>query len=119
MIFLGIHRIQNWIQYKKLALQYKPTIIFYSRDPHPLRKPPYGLKLIFYHEFNTYIFQDYADGATCTKLRFPLQTDGQEKYLSHMTLLNTLFTHKSAISRSLQFTSSGVCKNHRTRAFLN
>jgi hypothetical protein len=72
VIFLGIHRIQNWIQYKKLALQYKPTIIFYSRDPHPLRKPPYGLKLIFYHEFNTYIFQDYADGATLYKTKIPI-----------------------------------------------
>jgi hypothetical protein len=78
MIHVGLHRIQHWTEYKELMLNYYPSIIFYSRDSHPLRKPPYGLKLIFYHEFNTYIFQDYADGKTLVKTKIPLSDQGPE-----------------------------------------
>ena len=76
MIHVGIYHIQRWTQYKELVLLYSPPIIFYSRDPHPLRKPPYGLKLIFYHEFDTYIFQDYANGAILFKTKIPLSDQG-------------------------------------------
>ncbi len=74
---VGIYRIKSWNEYSKLAQKFKPNIIFYSRDPHPLRKPPYGLKLIFYHELDSYIFQDYADDTTLFKTKIPIQ--GQDK----------------------------------------
>jgi hypothetical protein len=58
---LGVYRIHNWDEYRKLALEYKPSTIFYSRDPHPLSKPPWGPKLIFYNGFDGYVFTDSAD----------------------------------------------------------
>jgi len=59
---LGVYRIHEWDEYRKLALEYKPGIVFYSRDPNPLSKPPWGLKLIFYNGSDGYIFTDSADG---------------------------------------------------------
>jgi hypothetical protein len=70
---VGIHRIKSWKEYRKLAQKLKPNTIFYSLDPHPLRNPPYGLKLIFYHELDSYIFQDYAANATLYKTKIPIQ----------------------------------------------
>jgi hypothetical protein len=90
---MGIYRIQSWTRYKELALKYSPPIIFYSRDPHPLRKPPYGLKLIFYHKFNTYIFQDYADGAILFKTKIPLSDRGpREVPITHEAIENFIHT---------------------------
>ena len=59
---MAVYRILKWEKYKKLALAFKPPIIYYSRDPHPTCKPPWGLKLIFYHGFDGYVFTDYAEG---------------------------------------------------------
>jgi hypothetical protein len=72
VVRLGITRIKRWKEYKKLALEYKPKIIYYAIDSHPLRKPPWGLKLIFYQGFNGYIFSDYADGVTLHKTKIPI-----------------------------------------------
>lgn len=72
---MGVYRIKDWHEYRAAAQELKPTIIFYSRDPHPLRTPPYGLKFIFYHELDSYIFHDYADGATLVKTKIPIQGD--------------------------------------------
>jgi hypothetical protein len=46
-------------------------------DSHPLRKPPWGLKLIFYNGLNGYVFVDYSDGATLYKTKIPIQ--GKDK----------------------------------------
>jgi len=46
-------------------------------DSHPLRKPPWGLKLIFYNGLNGYFFVDYADGVTLYKTKIPIQ--GKDK----------------------------------------
>ena len=70
---MTVNRIRRWNEYKKLALEFKPKIIYYAIDSHPLRKPPFGLKLIFYEGFNGYIFIDYADGATLYKTKIPIQ----------------------------------------------
>jgi hypothetical protein len=74
---VGIYRIKSWNDYRKLAQKFKPNVIFYSRDPHPLRNPPYGLKLIFYHELDSYVFQDYAANTMLFKTKIPIQ--GQDK----------------------------------------
>ncbi len=70
---MTVNRIRRWKEYKKLALEFQPKIIYYAIDSHPLRKPPFGLKLIFYEGFNGYIFIDYADGATLYKTKIPIQ----------------------------------------------
>ena len=74
---MGVYRILNWDEYRKLAQVFKPNIILYLRESHPLRKPPYGLKLIFYHQLDSYIFIDYADDTALYKTKIPIQ--GQNK----------------------------------------
>lgn len=70
---MGVYRIQSWDEYRKLALAFKPKIIYYSRDPHPTSRPPWGLKLIFYHEFDGYVFTDYADGDALHKTHISIK----------------------------------------------
>ena len=74
---MGVYRIRSWEEYRDLARECKPGIIYYARDSHPLRKPPWGLKLIFYQGFNGYVFIDYADGATLHKTKIPIR--GKDK----------------------------------------
>jgi len=70
---LGIFRIQSWDEYKKLALEFKPSIVYYSKDPHPTCKPPWGLKLIFYNGFDGYVFTDYAEEDVLHKTGIPIR----------------------------------------------
>jgi hypothetical protein len=72
---VGVYHIRAWIQYRELTQKYTPNIIFYSLDPHPLRQPPWGLKFIFYHGYDSYIFRDYADGATLHKTKIPINNN--------------------------------------------
>ena len=74
---MTVNRIRSWEEFRKLALEFKPEVIFYVIDSHPLRKPPWGLKFIFYNGFNGYVFVDYADGATLYKTKIPFQ--GKDK----------------------------------------
>jgi hypothetical protein len=90
---VGVYRIKGWNEYQKLAKTLKPNIIFYSRDPHPLRKPPYGLKLIFYHQLDSYIFQDYANGATLVKTKIPIRgQDTSDVPILHDDIVNCIHT---------------------------
>ena len=73
MVRLPVKHIRLWEEYRKLASEMKPKIIYYAIDSHPLRKPPWGLKLIFYQGFTGYVFNDYADGATLHKTKIPIQ----------------------------------------------
>ncbi|UCH37351.1 MAG: hypothetical protein JSV76_06665 [Candidatus Bathyarchaeota archaeon] len=76
---MAIYRIVSWEKYRDHALEFTPSIIYYAIDSHPLRNPPWGLKLIFYHDFNGYVFIDYADGATLYKTKIPFRgTDPRE-----------------------------------------
>jgi hypothetical protein len=70
---MGIYRIHRWIAYRETARKLMPVTMFYSLDPHPLRKPPWGLKLIFYHKLDSYIFQDYADELSLHKTKIPIK----------------------------------------------
>ncbi len=72
-----VNRIRRWKEYRTLALEFKPEVIFYVIDSHPLRTPPWGLKLIFYNDLNGYVFVDYADGAILYKTKIPIQ--GKDK----------------------------------------
>lgn len=57
----------------KIALECKPSTIFYSRDPHPPSKPPLGLSLIFYNGFNGYVCTDSADEDVLQKTGIPIK----------------------------------------------
>ena len=66
---MGVYHIHTWIQYRELVQKYTPNVMFYSLDPHPLRHPPWGLKFIFYHGLDSYVFRDYADGVMLHKTK--------------------------------------------------
>ena len=70
---LAVYRVLKWEEYRELALAFNPPIIFYSRDPHPTCRPPWGLKLIFYHGFDRYVFTDYAKGEVLHKTKIPIR----------------------------------------------
>jgi hypothetical protein len=70
---MGVYHIHTWIQYRELAQKYTPNVMFYSLDPHPLRHPPWGLKFIFYHGLDSYVFRDYADGVMLHKTKIPVK----------------------------------------------
>ena len=74
---MTVNHIRYWKEYRKLALEFKPENVYYAINSHPLRKPPWGLRLIFYHDFNGYVFSDYADGVTLHKTKIPIQ--GKDK----------------------------------------
>ena len=80
---MAVYRILTWEEYRKLTLTFRPTIVYYARDPHPTNKPPWGLKLIFYHEFDGYVFTDYAEGDRLHKTGIPIR--GVSK--SHIPIL--------------------------------
>ncbi len=69
---MTVYRIQSWEDFKKSVVELSPSIIFYRRDPHPLRKPPIGIRLTFYHENDMYMFIDFANGETMRKTGMPI-----------------------------------------------
>ena len=69
---MAVFRILKWEDFKEKALACSPDIVFYQKDKHPLRRPPIGLRLTFYHGKDTYAFIDFADGATLRKTGIPV-----------------------------------------------
>lgn len=69
---MTIYRIDAWGRFKELATTLKPEFVFYLAEPHPLRKPPLGLRLTFYDRSNMYVFIDYADGKVLHKTGIPV-----------------------------------------------
>lgn len=69
---MTIFRILRWEDFKSRVKELSPSIIFYRKDPHPLRRPPIGVRLTFYHEKDMYVFIDFADGETLRKTGLPV-----------------------------------------------
>ncbi|MDQ1279069.1 MAG: hypothetical protein QG670_329 [Thermoproteota archaeon] len=67
-----VKHIQTWHNFKALASELHPDTIFYLVEPHPLRTPPIGLRLTFYHNQEMYVFQDYAEGTFLAKTGIPI-----------------------------------------------
>ena len=74
-----MYRLNSWSEYRKLALVLKPLTVYFVRDPHPLRTPPWGLRLIFYTGFDGYVFIDYADGSELRKTKTPIRGNGEDE----------------------------------------
>ena len=70
---MTVYRILKWQDFAELIQDFQPSVLFYQKDKHPLRKPPIGLRLIFYHQKDTYAFIDFADGATLRKTGIPVK----------------------------------------------
>lgn len=69
---MPVHRVDAWNEFKSLVLALKPDTIYYLSEPHPLRKPPLGLRLTFYQGGNMYVFTDFADSETLHKTGIPI-----------------------------------------------
>jgi len=70
---MTVKHVANWEEFKKLASELLPVIIFYIEQPHPLKTPPLGLRLTFYHGQDMYVFIDYANGASLVKTGIPVK----------------------------------------------
>ena len=70
---MTVYRILKWDDFERRVLDFQPSTLFYQKDKHPLRKPPIGLRLTFYHETDTYALIDFADGATLKKTKIPVK----------------------------------------------
>jgi len=79
MIRMTVLRIMRWEEFRNLVNTLSPDVILYGKDSHPLRRPPIGLRLIFYHERDMYVFIDYADGEALRKTGIPVRTADEEK----------------------------------------
>lgn len=58
---LPVFRVRKLDDLKKIVKEHSPDIIFYWKEPHPLRRPPIGLRLTFHHKMDTYVFIDFAN----------------------------------------------------------
>jgi len=74
---MALYRVLTWKEYQTLVLTFNPRIIYYSRDSHPTCKPPWGLKLIFYHGFDGYVFTDYAQKDHLHKTGIPIRGENK------------------------------------------
>ena len=74
---MTVHRVSSWNEFKSLVKSLKPETVFYLSEPHPLRNPPLGLRLTFYHEREMYVFTDLADAKVLHKTGI-LLTDPDE-----------------------------------------
>jgi len=76
---MALHRIVKWSEFRSLVRRFMPKIIFYAKESNPLAKPKVGLKLIFYHGMDTYVFTDYADGRVLHKTGIPVEISGDDE----------------------------------------
>jgi len=72
--FVGmpVVRVNNWEEFRRFVKEMVPDTVFYLPEPHPLRKPPLGLRLTFYHGKDMYVFTDFADGKSLKRTGIPL-----------------------------------------------
>ena len=71
-IRMPVHRVDHWQKFKDLVLTLKPDTVYYLSEPHPLKKPPLGLRLTFYYKGNMYVFTDYAENNSLHKTGIPV-----------------------------------------------
>lgn len=76
---MTVNRVGNWNEFKSLVLSLQPDTVFYLSEPHPLRKPPLGLRLTFYYKQDMYVFTDFADANILHKTGIPL-TDPDDRF---------------------------------------
>ncbi|UCH01386.1 MAG: hypothetical protein JSV20_05765 [Candidatus Bathyarchaeota archaeon] len=69
---MSVYRLNTWEEFRMQIMVLHPETIFYLAQPHPLRAPPLGLRLTFYHNQDMYVFVDYADGPSLVKTGIPI-----------------------------------------------
>jgi len=92
---MTVFRLVKWEDFEKRALDLQPSIIFYQKDKHPLRKPPIGLRLTFYNEKDTYTFIDFANGVNLKKTGIPVKESEvrDEGLIDDQEIIHFLSTH--------------------------
>jgi len=66
--------VNNWKEFKKLAIALHPEFIAYTVQNAPLSRPPIGLRLVFATESVQYVFLDFADGDAFRRTKLPVHT---------------------------------------------
>ena len=90
---MALHRIMRWSEFRSLVRRFTPKIIFFAKESNPLAKPKVGLKLMFYHGMDTYVFTDYADGNVLHKTGIPVEASGDEGRIDDEDIRRFLMEH--------------------------
>lgn len=69
---MGVIRIQDWNKFKKAVKDLGPATILYSVDADFGNQPPLNLRLVFYHNGNTYVYIDVPDNSHLKETRIPI-----------------------------------------------
>ena len=69
---MPIHRVESWEKFKDLFSSLNPETVYYLSEPHPLKEPPIGLRLTFYHGKDMYVFTDFADANALHRTGIPI-----------------------------------------------
>ncbi len=71
---MGVVRIENMNDFKATVKDLAPATIMYSVDPNPESTPPLNLRLVFYHNRDTYTYIDYPDNSHLKETKIPIST---------------------------------------------
>lgn len=69
---MTIYRVNTWDEFKVRIVILSPETLFYLTEPHPLKEPPIGLRLTFYHGKDMYVFIDFADANALHRTGIPI-----------------------------------------------
>ncbi len=69
---MGVIRIQDLSEFKKTVKDLLPDTILYSVDTDLGNQPPLNLRLVFYHDRNTYVYIDIPDNSNLKETKIPL-----------------------------------------------
>ena len=83
---MTLRRIRDWEEFRELARRLKPKIIFYCIEDNPLGRPPIALRLLFVHDRDTYVFNDFAHGDRLRKSGYPVEILPSGAWISKATL---------------------------------
>lgn len=85
--------VNNWGEFKKLAIALRPTSVSYTIQRAPLSKPPVGLRIVFAVGATQYVFLDFARGENMERTRIPVRrSEMGEAYLGEEEIKNFILT---------------------------
>jgi hypothetical protein len=79
--------VNNWEEFKKLAVALRPNSVSYTIQRAPLSKPPVGLRIVFASGTTQYVFLDFARGEIMERTKIPVcYNDKGEAYLGEQEI---------------------------------
>ncbi|HDI00930.1 MAG TPA: hypothetical protein ENF78_00640 [Candidatus Bathyarchaeota archaeon] len=80
---MGLHRVGDWGEFKRLFQALRPDYICYAIEDNPLGSPPIALRLVFASKGETYVFVDFARGDRLIKTGIQVREVRGQPYVAH------------------------------------